>query len=116
MRIDPDKNKVVDRSPLAVGATAVTTGFGSVWVTNNYGGLVQRVDPSSGELTATIQTGDGPRWISGGEGAVWVANQGSGDIARIDPAEDESVAVIDIGGSFVGGPRDGFGLRLVGGR
>jgi virginiamycin B lyase len=77
----------------------VTTGFGSVWVTDVVDDVVIRVDPSSGEVQDEIPVGTSPTAIATGEGAVWVTNFGDGTLTRIDPDS----GTVDGEPLFVGG-------------
>lgn len=105
---------VIERSPGAV--SAVTYGFGSVWVASfdrSQQGWVTRLDWASGEELARISTGDVfPTWEIGGggltvgNGSLWLAGAAAAPgeaggvhafLLRIDPDTNAVVARIDLG-------------------
>ena len=82
--IDPDSAKIV-RGPEPLEApTAVTTGFGSVWVASGTGELL-RFGPGHREVPERIDVGADPSDIAVDERWVWVANHGSSSVSRVDP-------------------------------
>lgn len=74
---------------MGINPTAVAVGFGTVWVTNNTDGTVDRLDVRTGRLRApAILVGPGPLAVATGEGGVWVATgDGYGDntVTRVTP-------------------------------
>jgi virginiamycin B lyase len=69
-------------------------GFGSVWVSNEPRGLVQRIDTASNELVAAIPVKTPCAGMGAGFSSVWVPDCKDGLIARIDPSTDAIVAKI----------------------
>jgi YVTN family beta-propeller protein len=98
-RIDPATDRGGRASArIAGGATAVETGFGSVWAVNGPGGRVVRLDPDGSDPAVSIPTGVNPSDVAVGERWVWVSNEGADNVVRIDPASnavDEEVPVGD---------------------
>jgi YVTN family beta-propeller protein len=82
---------------LAGGSGSITTGLGSVWVTNDESGAVVRIDPQQEAVLRTYDVGGQPFGVAVGAGAVWVASD-TGGLARIDPVTDD-VGTIAIGGA-----------------
>lgn len=115
-RIDPATSMVLSIIHLDVpGRTfpvAVTSGFGSLWVTfESYDesflaylpGVVQRVDPATGTLLgAPIAVGRQSSAIAASAEAVWVSNAADGTVSRIDPALGHVAATITVGGQPFG--------------
>ena len=112
LRIEPEKNRVVDRIPVD-SPTGLTFGHGSVWATSAGHGTISRIDPETGEVAAEIKVGRGAVDIAADErtGDVWVAGlylpeDYSGDfsrenseynkLSRVDRATNRVVAEIPI--------------------
>jgi len=102
-RLDPTTNRVTEVIPVGVGspdefedATAITSGFGSVWVSVSDRGLV-RIDPQTNHVTATIPDETGDELLAAA-GSLWSA--GGGDIARIDPTTNVVTARESIEGTI----------------
>ncbi len=98
--------------PIVGEPSAVTTGFGSVWVICSCGS-VQRLDPASGAVQAAIPTGPFGADIEVADGFVWVSNPGhrgmpDGAVTKIDPATNRVVSTTVVGS----GP---WGLAAAGG-
>lgn len=92
-RIDPEKNRVVDRIPVD-SPTGVAFGHGSAWAVSAGHGTLSRIDPETGEVTAEIEVGRGAVDVAADErfGAVWVAGlylpkDGDGGDRRTDPGD-----------------------------
>ena len=108
-RIDPAKNRVVKRWPLAL-ATGVVGAFGSVWAAGQ-SGLI-RVDPTTNVQSASIPVTGGAGWTAADADAVWVTTPTG--LARIDPASNAVVATIALPGApYLGDPDVVGGLVWV---
>jgi YVTN family beta-propeller protein len=97
-RVDPRRNKVVKRIPLA-SATGVVAAFGSVWATGSDG--VIRVDPATNAVVARIQLPNGG-WTAASADAVWITSGGA--LTRIDPSTNAVVATITLPTMVLGDP------------
>jgi len=104
-RIDYERSsaasRIVRSVPLPRAPTALATGFGSVWATDNEQNLVRRIDPDSGTTIRKIRTGNDPVAIAAGHDAVWVANRADGSLSRIAPQTNSVIRVISVGESPV---------------
>jgi YVTN family beta-propeller protein len=90
-RVDPDKREVETVS-LGNSPSAIATGAGGVWVTDDVDNTVTRIDPASANAVAsTTPVGRGPSAVATGAGGVWVANTQENTVARVDPR----TAVVD---------------------
>jgi DNA-binding beta-propeller fold protein YncE len=96
-RLSPRTMRRVATIDLAGGSGSITTGLGSVWVTNDESGAVVRIDPQQEAVLRTYDVGGQPFGVAVGAGAVWVASD-TGGLARIDPVTDD-VGTIAIGGA-----------------
>jgi DNA-binding beta-propeller fold protein YncE len=99
-RIDPAKNRVVNKwkLPMATGAVGA---FGSVWATGSDG--VIRVDPASHKLLAKIPISAGAGWTAASPDAVWVTTPTG--IARINPQTNAVTATVPLAGApYLGDP------------
>jgi DNA-binding beta-propeller fold protein YncE len=99
-RIDPAKNRVVNKwkLPMATGAVGA---FGSVWATGSDG--VIRVDPASHKLLAKIPISGGAGWTAASPDAVWVTTPAG--IARINPQTNAVTATVPLAGApYLGDP------------
>jgi YVTN family beta-propeller protein len=93
-RIDPTRNRVVGRWPLAQ-ATGVLGAFGSVWAAGAEG--VVRVDPGTNTVVARIPMTGGADWTAASTDAVWVTTLTG--LARIDPQTNTVTAMIPLAGA-----------------
>jgi streptogramin lyase len=93
-RIDPARNKVVNRWKLRM-ATGAVGAFGSVWATGSDG--VIRVDPVSHKLLATIPIQGGAGWTAASVDAVWVTT--AAGLTRIDPQSNTVVTTVALPGA-----------------
>ena len=85
-------------APLGIG-----TGFGSVWVENHRGHLLDRIDPATDKVTAEIDIGSDMCGLPAfGFGRVWISGCLGGEITVVDATTNQVV------GSFSGG-----GLRVA---
>jgi streptogramin lyase len=75
--------------------TGVTTGGGSLWISES-DGTVLRIDPRLSGITASIPACQNALGLAYGEGAVWVAC-GDGTVVRVDPATDSPSDTVVLG-------------------
>jgi DNA-binding beta-propeller fold protein YncE len=81
--IDPDTRRMVSKLWVGKGASGVTIGAGSVWVSNPRTGKILRID-AAGHVTAHLQLGGSPGAIVSGGGRIWVADEDGAGITVID--------------------------------
>jgi DNA-binding beta-propeller fold protein YncE/predicted Ser/Thr protein kinase len=81
--IDPDTERVVSRQQVGKGASGVTIGAGSVWVSNPRTGTILRLD-TAGKVTARIHLDGSPGAIVSGGGRIWVADEDGAGVTAID--------------------------------
>ena len=72
-KIDPFAERTQRSIGVAANASAVTVGFGSVWVTDLAAGTLLRVDPTTTTVVQSINLGGSPNGVAVGEDAVWVS-------------------------------------------
>src|SRR5919108_1652143 len=85
-RVDPRSREVVATIPVGNSPSAIATGAGGVWITDDADNTVTRLDPSSeNAVIGTTSVGQGPTAVAVGAGAVWVANTQDNTVSRIDP-------------------------------
>jgi YVTN family beta-propeller protein len=96
--VDPATGHIAASVPVGSAPAAITTGAGSIWVTNGADGTVTRIDPNGPHVEQTLAVGSLPDGIGYGAGAVWVANALDGSVSRIDPRANQVVQTISIGG------------------
>jgi YVTN family beta-propeller protein len=91
---------------LGVVPTALTVGFGAVWVGSSGPSspdlVIWRLDPQTLRVTRTISIGRtnsflGTVDVAAGAGAVWATNSNDGTLVRIDPRTGKVDATIRIG-------------------
>ena len=82
-------------SGLGVTPTWFGDGDGTLWVTDNAGG-VTRIDPTSGSVLASISLGGAPRDPAYAFGALWVANATDGILYRIDPTTNAVAGTVTL--------------------
>ncbi|HEX2069763.1 MAG TPA: hypothetical protein VHH54_06125, partial [Actinomycetota bacterium] len=69
----------------------MTSGFGSIWVTRNEAGAVDRIDPKSNKVSSTVRVGDHPcNGIVAAHGSVWVPSCSEQVLYRVDPKDETS--------------------------
>ena len=81
--VDPHTRRVVSKLQVGKGASGVTIGAGSVWVSNPRTGTVLRIDPTKG-VTDRIQIGGSPGAIVSGGGRIWVADEAGAGVTALD--------------------------------
>ena len=91
-KVDPGRNRVVDRIKVGTEPADVTVAGGAVWVLNSVDETVSRIDPDSDEVVATVHLPDvaaPPESITSSGGALWLPATDLG-LVRIDPATNQS--------------------------
>ena len=96
-RVAPATMRSRARVELAVGAAAITTGLGAVWVADDENEAIIRVDPRQNAVSRTYEVDGHPLGVAVGGGAVW-ATSDSGHVVRIDPRTHE-VTSFPVGGA-----------------
>jgi YVTN family beta-propeller protein len=89
--IDPANNHLVSEVAVGSGPGRVASGFGSLWVVNDFADTVTRVDPKTGTAQDTIQVDSDPTAIAVGGDFVWVASAGTRQVDQINPQTDTVV-------------------------
>lgn len=118
------KPKVVANFQLADNLGSITSGFGSVWVSDTNGLAVLRVDPRTHEVKARIRTGGDPNAqggdpiVNAGAGAVWAlvrapSPDGGHRVLRIDPRTNRITARVALPAAQA---PIAFDLQIVDGR
>ena len=97
-RVDPARNRVVKRFPLAY-ATGVVGAFGSVWAAGSDG--VLRIDPATNRVLARVPVA-GAGWTAASDDAVWITAPGA--LVRIDPKTNSVAATIPVRVPALGDP------------
>ena len=96
---DPARAAAADLNVMVgLGAEQLNAGFGSVWVSQMYGGSVARVDPKTGEVLATVEVGAVPLKLQAADGRMWVRTQDA--FVAIDPETNtvtDTLAKADVG-------------------
>jgi YVTN family beta-propeller protein len=101
--VDPTTNTVARSFPAPAVASAVRTGFGSVWVSVAAPGQLVRLDPASGQVVATVPVGRGASFLAAGPDAVWVMNVSDGSVSRVDPTTNTVTATIKVAAKVIDG-------------
>jgi streptogramin lyase len=86
-KVDPGRNRVVDRVTVGLQPVDVAFAAGSVWVLNSVDETVSRINPVSDEVVATVRLPDNatpPRSITATADAAWLPDADLG-LVRIDP-------------------------------
>ena len=97
-RVDPRSREVVATIPVGNSPSAIATGAGGVWITDDADNTVTRLDPSSeNAVIGTTSVGQGPTAVAVGAGAVWVANTQDNTVSRIDPRTATVTDTIPVG-------------------
>ena len=111
LRVDPERNAVVDQIQLPLPETqqpyslvsGIAAGEGGVWVSLLGHDEVARIDPATDKIVARIPVGEAPAGIALTPGSVWVANRFGNSVSRIDALTNRVVATI----ALAPGPRNG---------
>ena len=106
-RISPTSIQPTGDTNLGVIPSALTVGYGSVWVAApeySSGRLaLWRIDPQTVRVAQTIDVGTARSYLETlalavGAGSIWLANYDDGTLLRIDPVTGTVAATIHIGG------------------
>ncbi len=94
-KVDPGRNRVVDR--ITVGLQPVDIAFTgqAVWVLNSVDETVSRIDPTSDKVVAAVRLPDSslpPRSVAATASAVWLPDADLG-LVRIDPDTNRAMIV-----------------------
>lgn len=105
LRVSPTTARVTAAVSLGVIPTALTAGYGSVWVGSSNGPrlVVWRLNPATLSVEQTITIGATTSFIATvdvalGMGSVWATNYDQGTLVRIDPRTGNVTDTIDLGG------------------
>jgi YVTN family beta-propeller protein len=105
-RVSPTSVRATGSANLGVIPSALTVGYGSVWVAApeySSGRLVLwRVDPQTVRVAQAIDVGEARSYLETlalavGAGSIWLTNYDDGTLLRIDPATGTVAATIHIG-------------------
>jgi YVTN family beta-propeller protein len=110
LRIDPNRQVVIDRIAVGSDPGGVAVGPDSVWVANSQDGSVSRIDPANDKVVATIPVGNGPTSVAYGARSIWVLNTIDATISRLDSGTGRTTATIPLGQNPT---RLAFGLGQV---
>jgi YVTN family beta-propeller protein len=95
-RLDHETGRQTASVEVGEEPTSITSGAGSLWVTNGADGTVTRIDPTT-LLARTMPVGHGPAAAAVNSAGVWVANSGDNTVVRIDPQTNAVVASTPVG-------------------
>jgi DNA-binding SARP family transcriptional activator/streptogramin lyase len=105
LRVSPTTARVTAAVNLGVIPTALTAGYGSVWVGSSAGPrlVVWRLNPATVRVEQTITVGATRSFIATvdvalGMGSVWATNYDQGTLVRIDPRSGDVTDTIHLGG------------------
>jgi virginiamycin B lyase len=71
-------------------------GFGSLWVSNEGLGGVQRIDPETNKVIALVKVNKPCAAMAAGHGSLWVASRKDKSIYRIDASNNRVTATIPV--------------------
>ena len=95
LRISSPAGHALARLHPGVQPTAMTTGYGAVWIADNEADDVSRIDPTG--LVNSIPLGHDPSAVATGDGAVWVADTADDKVVKIDPGTQSVETTIPVG-------------------
>jgi virginiamycin B lyase len=99
VRIDPKRNRVVQRIRVARGICPVTVAGGKVWVASYRSGLVYRVDPRKGRVVSRSRVGRWPAHFAVRSGVVLVSVFELGLVIRLDAKTGRLNGAYSVGGN-----------------
>jgi YVTN family beta-propeller protein len=88
--LDPSSGELSSTIPMSARPGAITSGNGSLWVTNPDAETVTRIDEGT-KAVIDIPVGSAPAGIAAGEGVIWVVESGGPTVSRISPDTDRVV-------------------------
>ncbi|MDP9223519.1 MAG: protein kinase [Actinomycetota bacterium] len=97
VRIDPHKNRIVQKIPLEGDATGVAAGEGGVWVIDGRNGLLREYNSRANQLLDPVPIPKGASALAVGGGSVWVLSRDAGTVTRVDVSSQKPVATISVG-------------------
>jgi streptogramin lyase len=109
VRIDPRRNRVVQRIRLAPGICPVVVDSGSVWVANDRTDVVYRLDARRGRVRSRVRVAHWPAHFAVGAGGVWISSYEHGLVLRLDRRSGRVTRAYKVGGNP-------SGLALLDGR
>jgi streptogramin lyase len=89
--IDPKSGRVVSRVEVGRNPTAITAGYGGIWVLNRSEGTVAHIDARSAKLVSTLEPDATANTLSLGAGGVWFAGPPRGVSAPLQDAKLERI-------------------------
>ncbi|MEA2473501.1 MAG: virginiamycin lyase [Thermoleophilaceae bacterium] len=93
VRIDPKTRREVARVAIPSGATALTYGFGHIWLAFGERELVNRVDPENMTVAEVdIKVTADVIALAVADGSVWALGGATKQLDRIDPEKNEVIA------------------------
>jgi YVTN family beta-propeller protein len=90
-------NRFVKSIPVGTTPLGVTTGAGSVWVSNFGSDTLSRINTATNAVTATRAVGDGPQGLAFAVSNVWVANSLADTVTRFNPSNNTASLPIAVG-------------------
>jgi len=96
-RIDPRTAEITGQVDVGLSATAISTGFGAVWVADDLSGTITRIDPETLELGRPVEVSGQLDDIEAGAGAVWILDSDAGVVTPVDPDSGAVGAPVRVG-------------------
>ncbi len=87
--LDPESGELSSTIAMPSRPGAITSGNGSLWVTNPDVEMVTRIDQETKAVINTTRVGHAPAAIAAGEGAVWVVDSAGPTVSRVSPETNE---------------------------
>ncbi len=97
-RVDPNTGEVLHTFPL-FSPLALSSGFGSIWVSSFEWNDVVRIDPETNEMVAHIDA-TGPLSLVPAFGGMWVLEHRANTLGLIDPDKNKIVKRISFDAQF----------------
>lgn len=97
LRIDPERQRVVDRIRIGGSPHAIAVAGNDVWVTDPVDAAVLRVDPDRGEVITRVAMTGGATDLAIGAGSIWVTNNSEGTVTQVDLRDGSIVRTITVG-------------------
>ncbi len=80
----------------------VSSGFGSIWVSNGPSRTVTRIDPSTNAVLAVIPVPSPASVLAAGAGAMWLTSFPGNSVTRIDPTTNAATGTTSLAPSGLG--------------
>jgi DNA-binding beta-propeller fold protein YncE len=99
VRLTPDglRRDLRRATATACAGNAIATGWGAVWVTNQYPSRVVRIDPRAVKITADIPLSFLPVDMALDATGVWIADRRGGAVVRVDPRANDVAGTVKVG-------------------